>query len=292
MCEEGFGREDCATVKRCPRDVAGTENNRPIVHSNNFVTKRRQKDFNGNHPDFQELLTTDDYTRYRDNSGFSGDTTEEDETSETDENVSNEVFTQKPLDDDSFNYNELNKTESPGCCPLLARRRIFDRKTNARRARDNYKRHSQEKRIATYNTFRSRRTSESSNASEDLIQKPKLNCNTNESDDTTCDFESLINHKISEINFERDESVTEDISVNLSEKSKRIDKDPFFINSRLPNLSRPSEMFFVTRNTREFVKIHEKTQKQEKSWSNFTKKIVIFFAFIYLFFYVKNLMCD
>lgn len=267
---------DLATIMRRPVD--GTEAEVLDVVQTRHVTKRRQKDFNGNHPNFNELLGTDEYTQYRDKARYSEDSTEEDEASEEDHQE--EAIAPIPnqgVPDDSFNAAELNKTESPTCFPMLTRRRSFDKNTNARMARQDFKRKSQDKRYARFNTARSKATSQttsstnSSNGSEGNVlsseaTQPTNHCNNNLNasdnslDDVSWDFESLIHNKISEIEFteqqQHDDNSTDDqlhgsqpflLTTHSDFKSsdKRVDADPLYISSRLPQLSRPSEMFVV-----------------------------------------------
>lgn len=258
-----------------------------IVQSR-FVTKQRPKDFNGNHPNFHEILTTngDDYTKYRDiSTEYSTESTED----ETDECVSVQEQIPEPSDpvlyqgapDESFNAAELNKTESPNCCPILPRRRSFDKKAKDQ-VRQTNKRRSQDKRIATHNTQRIKSTTQSTNASTNssnnstanssdalLPKEPMKNCNNlnaSDKEDVSCDFESLMHNKISELEFKEDiipDSTTDDqfhgsrnfthLSHFMTNSNKRFDADPFYISSRLPQLSRPSEMFIKTPNFQNFT---------------------------------------
>lgn len=281
---------DLATIMRRPIEINPVKSEvQKTIEQSRFVTKRRQKDFNGNHPDFHELLNTEDYTQYRDNSHYSEGSTEEDETPEdlTEEMHSEhcQPIADEGIPDEPFNDSDLNKTESPSCCPLLSRRRSFDKDKNARLAREGFKRKSQEKRIATFNTLRNKATSQtcssntsaaSSNASEEPIlshvaENATINCNDNlkasenSPDDVSSNFESLIHNKISEIEFkEDDDSSTDDQlfgSRNFTLKThadtflmsdKRVDSGFFSINSKLPQLSRPSEMF-VVKNCRNLI---------------------------------------
>lgn len=291
---------DLATIIRRPAD---SKSGIYPIEQSRFVTKRQEKDINGNQPGFQELVAMDDYTQYRDNSRYSAESTEEDEISET-ETCAVKTEIDQGTADESFNVDELNKTESPSCCPLLVRRRSFDRNTNARKARDNYKRRSQDKRIATYNSLRCKSTSQSANASatssnastseeHGLFQDPVKNCNNlnasdNSLEDVSCDFESLMHNKISELEFKEDnqnDSSTDDQShgsrdftmithLKSDNNDKKVDADPFFIRSRLPQLSRPSEMFgknFVT--PKQPKKLHPVTPQQKFNVSTITSRL-------------------
>lgn len=331
---------DLATIMRRPMEVQPVKSEvEKIIEQSRFVTKRRQKDFNGNHPDFHELLTTEDYTQYRDNSQYSEGSTEEDETPEelTEEMPPEpcQPITDEGIPDEPFNASELNKTESPSCCPLLSRRRSFDKDKNARLAREGFKRKSQEKRIATFNTLRSKATSQtcssntsaaSSNESEETLlphvaENATINCNNNlkasenSPDDVSSDFESLIHNKISEIEFKEDDDSSTDDQLFGSRNftltthadtflmsDKRVDSGLFTINSRLPQLSRPSEMF-VVKNGRNLIENEPPKKNPVKHEPQFTRMmlssktlhlisgLVIVLMILYIF-YVVILYCN
>ncbi|XP_063706407.1 GRIP and coiled-coil domain-containing protein 2-like [Culicoides brevitarsis] len=279
---------DLATILRRPVVATKKPDVIPVIAAEHHVTKRRQKDFNGNHPDFKELLTVDDYTQYRDKSPFSEN--EEDSATEEDfELLPNfEEFPVHGMPDESFDAAALNETDATACCPLLVRRRSFGRKENARISREDFKRKSQEKRIVNFNNARAKATSlrdtssstVSSVGSDVMPNEREINCNAhkiklNERDsdtiNTTCDFETLMHAKISEIDFNEaidaapeDDSTTNDqfngsrdFTINTHTdffSEKRVDVAPFYISSRLPQLSRPSEVFLIPRNVTFTVK--------------------------------------
>lgn len=242
---------------------------RPIAYKINrpvYITHRRPKDFGDKIDELYEIVSNDSYHKYRDNSEVFSD--QDSANSELDgETYSDTEFDQESRSSAPVIFSECD-TESlasqiseSGCCPgLPLRRRSIDKATNDRTIRDKYKRRSHEKRQNAFLAKRSKVTFSEEvreHAPRRQIISPSNlqyhpttsshNCNASvNTDDLSYDFETLIQNKISEIQFDdydtHDGDTWERKFNVVIDSNHSINADPFFIGSKLPKVERPSEI--------------------------------------------------